>query len=100
MEVASSGVPNGVTAPNQASLWDSNVLVHYLIEVLQVTLGAVRSELESSGSLLSKTKYNETVQRFTRFASESQPALFVQKDLVPSEEANGAEDGTCMSKRL
>lgn len=97
MEVASAGVPNGVSAPNQPSLWDPDVLVHYLVEVLQVTLGALRSELESTGSLLSKAKCNETVQRLTRFVSEPQTALFVQKDIVPTEETNGTEDGSCMS---
>ena len=72
---------------------DSGAVIQYLTEVLQVTLGAQKSELESAGSLLSESKYNETQQRCTRFASESQVALYVQKDIVPAEETNGeAED--------
>lgn len=97
MEVASANVPNGAPAPNQTPLWDSDVLVQYLVEVLQVTLGALKNELESPGSLLSEGKYNETVQRLTRFASESQPALFVQKDVVVSEDTNETEDGLLLS---
>ncbi|CAG7939803.1 unnamed protein product [Penicillium salamii] len=93
MEVASSGVPNGVSAPETTALVDSDAVIQYLTEVLQVTLGAQRSELESDGSLLSESKYNETLQRCTRFASESQVALYVQKDIVAAEEPNGEAQG-------
>ncbi|CAG8125108.1 unnamed protein product [Penicillium salamii] len=93
MEVASSGVPNGVSAPETTALVDSDAVIQYLTEVLQVMLGAQRSELESDGSLLSESKYNETLQRCTRFASESQVALYVQKDIVAAEEPNGETQG-------
>jgi dynein heavy chain 1 len=99
MEVASSGVPNGASAPETAALVDSGAVVQYLTEVLQVTLGAQRSELESAGSLLSESKYNETLQRCTRFASESQVALYVQKDIVTVEETNGETEDQGRSKR-
>ncbi|KGO60550.1 Dynein heavy chain, domain-2 [Penicillium expansum] len=89
MEVASSGVPNGTSTPETAALVDSGAVIQYLTELLQVTLGAQRSELESAGSLLSESRYNETLQRCTRFASEAQVALYVQKDIVIAEEANG-----------
>lgn len=92
MEVASTGISNGVSAPTQASFVDSTAIIQYLSDVLQVTLGALRTELERTGSLLSEVKYNETVQRCTRFASESQVALYVQKDLVGSEGAAGADE--------
>lgn len=93
MEVASSGVSNGVAPGTPASFVDSSTVVQYLVDVLRVTLGALKTELEAPGSLLSETRYNETVQRCTRFASESQVALYVQKDIVGTEEANGADDG-------
>lgn len=100
MEVASPGVPNGLAAPTPVPVADANVVVQYLTEVLQVTLGASKRDLESTGSLLSKAKYSETVQRCTRFASDSQVALYVQQDLVGAEEpnGNGAEngDGRCL----
>ncbi|KAJ5496798.1 Dynein heavy chain domain-2 [Penicillium fimorum] len=89
MEVASSGVPNSASTPETTSIVDSGAVIQYLTEVLQVTLGAQRSELESAGSLLSELKYNETLQRCTRFASEAQVALYVQKDIVTVEETNG-----------
>ncbi|KAL3439245.1 dynein heavy chain, cytoplasmic [Aspergillus tetrazonus] len=94
MEVASSGVPDGApTAISQGPLVDADAVVEYLADVLRVTLGALRSELENTGSLLSKTKYSETAQRCLRFASESQVALYVQKDLVASDHTNGTADG-------
>lgn len=89
MEVAASGAPNGVSTPDVAAVVDSGVVVQYLTDVLQVTLGALKSELESAGSLLSSARYNDTVQRCTRFASESQVALYVQKDIVAAEDTNG-----------
>jgi hypothetical protein len=97
MEVASSGVPNGAPTPETAALVDSGAVIQYLAEVLQVTLGAQRSELESAGSLLSESKYNETLQRCTRFASEAQVALYVQKDIVTVEETNGEAEDQGMS---
>lgn len=96
MEVASAEVTNGVSSPSQASLVDSGAVVQYLTEVLQVTLGALKTELESAGCLLSETKYSDTVQRCTRFATEPQVALYVQKDLVASEESNATDDGQGM----
>lgn len=93
MEVASTGVPNGVSTPDTAALVDSGAVIQYLTEVLQVTLGALRSELETAGSLLSEARYNDTVQRCTRFASESQVAFYVQKDIAGAEEINGDTEG-------
>ncbi|PLB47277.1 hypothetical protein P170DRAFT_466574 [Aspergillus steynii IBT 23096] len=97
MEIASHGVSNGVATSTPTSLVDSSAVIHYLTEVLQVTLGALKIELEGAGSLLSKEKYEETVQRCTRFASESQVALYVQKDIVGSDVTNGADDGEAVA---
>ncbi|OXV07592.1 hypothetical protein Egran_04643, partial [Elaphomyces granulatus] len=92
MEVTSPGLPNGLAVPNPVPTADPNSVVQYLRDALQVTLGASRRDLESPGSLLSKTKYSETVQRCTRFASESQIALYVQKDMLSPDQPKGAED--------
>ncbi|KAJ5973393.1 hypothetical protein N7481_010603 [Penicillium waksmanii] len=94
MEVATPGVPNGVPTTDTTAVVDSGTVIQYLTEVLQVTLGALKSELESAGSLLSAAKYNETAQRCTRFASESQVALYVQKDIAAAEETNGEAEGS------
>lgn len=96
MEVVSTEVPNGVPGPAQASLVDAGTVIQYLTEVLQVTLGALKTELEGTGSLLSPAKYDDSVQRCMRFASEAQVALYVQKDLVASEETDDAVDGQGM----
>src|SRR5436305_589095 len=66
-------------------------VVEYLVDLLQITLGASRKDLEAPGSLLSKAKYGETVQRCTRFATESQVVMYVLKDAV-ADAADGAAD--------
>ncbi|TAQ87556.1 hypothetical protein B7494_g4139 [Chlorociboria aeruginascens] len=69
---------------------DPAVVVEYLVSVLQITLGASRRDLENVGSLLSKARYSDTVQRCTRFATESQVALYIQKDVAS---VDGLENG-------
>ncbi|KAI9731342.1 MAG: hypothetical protein M1834_005245 [Cirrosporium novae-zelandiae] len=98
MEVLSPGVNgNGMNGDSTSPLptADPTVIVDHLVQVLQVTLGALRQDLESAGSLLSKPKYNETVHRCSRFASESQAALYVHKDVVAASPQNGTtqQDG-------
>ena len=83
MEVTSPASPatNGLATAAFPTI-DPNLVVEYLSSVLQSTLGASRRDLENVGSLLSKSRYSDTVQRCTRFATESQAALYVQKDLA------------------
>ncbi|EED23281.1 dynein heavy chain [Talaromyces stipitatus ATCC 10500] len=101
MEVAAPGVPtNGLAAATTpVAVADPNVVVRYLTDVLQVTLGASKRDLEAPGSLLSKAKYSETVQKCTRFASESQVALYVQQDIFSAEEPNGTENDDAAETR-
>lgn len=73
---------------------DPNVVVEYLTSVLEITLGAKRKDLECVGSLFSKARYSETVQRCTRFATESQVALYVQKDIATDDGLNGIVDSS------
>ncbi|KAF4967422.1 hypothetical protein F66182_17921, partial [Fusarium sp. NRRL 66182] len=93
MEVAAPGVAtNGLAAATApVAVADPYAVVRYLTDVLQVTLGASKRDLEAAGSLLSKAKYSETVQKCTRFASESQVALYVQQDIFSAEQPNGTE---------
>jgi dynein heavy chain 1 len=72
---------NGVATSHFTTV-DPTLVVEHLAKLIEANLGATRKELESIGSLLSKSRYSETVQRCARFASESQVALYVQKDLV------------------
>lgn len=88
MEVVSPGA-NGVPSTSSLASIDPNLVVRHLSHVLEVTLGASRIDLEASGSLLSKSRRSDTVQRCTRFASESQVALYVRKDLISADQANG-----------
>jgi dynein heavy chain 1 len=76
-----SPAPNGVTSGPFPTI-DPVLVVEHLAAVLEITLGATRRELENIGSLLSKARYSDTVQRCTRFATESQVALYVRKDII------------------
>ena len=67
---------------------DPNIIVEYLASVLETTLGASRRDLEKNGSLLSKSQSSDTVQRCTRFATESQLVLYVQKLVTPLQEGD------------
>lgn len=93
--VASPQIPspgaNGVSTASFAAV-DPVRVVEHLATLLQATLGATRTELEAPGSLLSKARYPDTVQRCSRFALDAQVALYVQKDLAALPEAleNGA----------
>jgi dynein heavy chain 1 len=86
--------PNGVANTPFAAI-DPVRVVEYLTTQLQVTLGAAKRELDAPGSLLSKASYQDTIQRCTRFATDTQTALYIQKEPAPvSQLENGsAEDG-------
>lgn len=75
---------------------DPVLVVEHLAAVLEITLGATRKELESIGSLLSKPRYSDTVQKCTRFATESQVALYVQKDVIAVADGNAGSAGLFM----
>lgn len=97
MEVTSPTGPatNGLATAAFPTI-DPNLVVEYLSSVLQSTLGASRRELENVGSLLSKSRYSDTVQRCTRFATESQAALYVQKDLAGGNGLGGPGETSSM----
>jgi dynein heavy chain 1, cytosolic len=86
MEVLSPGTSNGVAASDPLPSTDPLLVLEHLSEVLQVTLGAARRELEAVGSLLSKAKHADSINRCARFASESQVALYAQKDIVEEDD--------------
>lgn len=88
MEVLSPITPNGPTASDTSTSADPLVVLEHLSEVLQITLGAARRELEAVGSLLSKAKRADSLHRCARFASESQVALYAQKDIIEEENLN------------
>ena len=71
----------------------SETVLRYLVDLLELLLGASTEDLKGKGSILSESKKNDTVQRCTRFASEAQVALYVQKDAIPPDLPNGAANG-------
>ena len=95
MEVVSPGQgANGhrPSSPGPAII-NPDLIVRYLVELLEITLGASTDDLERKGSILSESKKSDTVQRCTRFASESQVALYVQKDVISPDVPNGKPNG-------
>ena len=84
---SSSPSTNGLAAGTFPTV-DPNVIVEYLASVLETTLGASRKDLERNGSLLSKSQFSDTVQRCTRFATESQLVLYVQKHITSLQEGD------------
>lgn len=89
MEVASSAImPMGPSPPEPASTAHPLDVLEHLANVLQVTLGAARRELEAVGSLLSEASKPDSLDRCARFASEAQPAVYAQKCLRPDADAN------------
>ncbi|OTB20055.1 hypothetical protein K445DRAFT_313860 [Daldinia sp. EC12] len=76
---------NGLS-PSPFVMIDPALVVDYLASVVTIALGASRSELERPGNLLSKSNYDDTVQRCTRFATDAQVALYIQKDVKPSDD--------------
>ena len=91
MEIASPGLQgsNGSIPAQVTGNIDPDLVVDHLVNLLEITLGASSSDLESHGSLLSDAKRADTVQRCQRFATESQTVLYVQKDLIATDKANG-----------
>lgn len=80
-----------VAAPLQTTTPDPTNFVDYLVSVLQITLGALKADLEKPGSLLSSSNHGDTLQRCARFVRESQVALYVRKDVQAADHANGVK---------
>lgn len=93
---AMNGVANGrplSPAPPSASTVDPQLIVSYLESVLHVTLGASRQELEANDSFLSPHNLQDTLARCQRFASDSQVAIYVQKEALDSASDGVQADG-------
>lgn len=94
MEVASPGANGHTPSSIIPTTIDPNVVVQHLADLLVIILGASVDDLESHGSLLSEPKRHDTIQRCTRFASESQLSIYVLKDIVFADQSNGAQNGS------
>ena len=102
MEVVTSGANGHPTASIAPAAISPEAVVQHLTDLLEVTLGASPEDLEGPDSLFATLRKQDTLQRCTRFASESQVALYVQKDIVDIQNndlaTNGAEDGSSTGK--
>lgn len=91
MEVVSSAVPNGngpVSMPEPA---DPLAVLEHIVNLIETSLGAARRELEAIGSLLSKSKHAESLEKCAQFAVDSHVAIYAQKDRL-DEMVNGHDD--------
>ena len=93
MEVASPSEPsaNGVAVATFPSV-DPAQVVEHLASVCEVVLGATKADLEAPGSLLHASRHTDTIQRCTRFATDTQTTLYIQKDNIPSSTAQPGEE--------
>ena len=74
-----NGVANGMPTAPAPPAAEPQAIIRYLSSVLEVTLGATEEHLKSYGSLLNDSNLDDTITRCTRFAQESQVALYVLK---------------------
>lgn len=74
-----NGVAHSTPTTPAPTTVEPQAIIAYLCSVLEVTLGAGEDELKEPGSLLHEGSIEETVARCTRFALESQVALYVLK---------------------
>lgn len=86
---AQAASANGVATPFPTI--EPERVVDHLVEVCKIALGATQEELEQSGNLLHKSRYGDTVSRCTRFATDTQNVLYIQKDIATS---STIENGT------
>lgn len=102
MEVVTPGANGHPTASIAAAAISPEAVVQHLTDLLEVTLGASSDDLEGLDSLFSTSRKQDTLQRCTRFASESQVALYVQQDVTDVQDielaSNGTEDVSPSSK--
>lgn len=100
MEVASPSEPgaNGVAVAPFPSV-DPAQVVEHLASVCEVVLGATKEDLEAPGSLLHISRHADTIQRCTRFATDTQTTLYIQKDVLPSSTAQAGEEESSMFAR-
>lgn len=82
---------NGIATPPFPSIEPERIVEH-LAAVCGIALGASKEELEQPGSLLHSSRYGETVARCTRFATDTQNVLYIQKDIANSSAVDNGTD--------
>jgi len=82
-------VTNGVSTQHYAI--HPRRVVEYLCALLEAALGATQDEFNAPGSILSESMRGTVETRCLRFASDTVPALYIQKEIVP---ISSVENGT------
>jgi dynein heavy chain 1, cytosolic len=95
MEVATPSATNGNGLSPAIEVANPAHVLEHIVSLLGVSLGASQSELKAVGSLLSDSKYAETLEKVSQFAATSQEALHAQKDRR-EELLNGHDDTPSM----
>lgn len=90
------GAANGsIRSPSPAPpAIDPQIIVDYVERVLEVNLGASSADLHAQGSLLHQSKIDDTLQRCTRFALESQQVIYLVKDRLDEARIDGLDGAT------
>lgn len=96
---ATNGI-NGVNAGAPLAAIDPARVVEHVAHMLEAALGASRDELEAPGSLLSKARYNDTLQRCSRFANDALVSLYIQKDLPATPQLENGDVDSSMASCL
>ena len=80
--VVAAQANGAIKSPGAAptSILDPLTIVDHLRNILKVNLGATDRDLEAPRSLLSDENIQDTIQRCTRFASETQVALYISQN--------------------
>ncbi|KAL8700215.1 MAG: hypothetical protein Q9224_001067, partial [Gallowayella concinna] len=94
MEVVTPGANGHPTTSIASAAISPEAVIQHLTDLLEVTLGASPEDLQGPDSLFSTPRKQDTLQRCTRFASESQVALYVQKDVVDTVENDPTANAT------
>lgn len=95
-----NGDTNGVNGSAALVAMDPTRVVEHLAGLLEAALGATREELEAPGSLLSKARYSDTLQRCTRFTNDAQMSMFIQKDLPAAPQLENGNGDSRTQPRL
>lgn len=91
MEVATPSAVNGNGLSPTIEAANPDLVLEHIVNLIEISLGAARSELKAVGSLLSESKHAESLEKVSQFAAGSQAALYAQKDRR-EELVNGHDD--------
>jgi dynein heavy chain 1, cytosolic len=96
MDVATLSAVNGNGPSPTIEAANPDLVLEHIVNLIELSLGAVRPELKAIGSLLSDTRYAESLEKVSQFAAGSGVAIYAQKDRR-EDLVNGHADTPSMS---